>query len=264
MNGLFTHDRELLGLGAALVGMIAVQLYALAIYIRDQEFLENFMDRIAGPSLPTDQQVRRVVGSFRHKSLQANDQFFLTPLFRFMKATPRQVAQFGGNCSDRCRLIVVLLRLRAIGASKWALYSPNLIPCHAVVEVHTQQGKMVVDPLFGLWFPRQTEGYFGVEELRRHPDIIERRIEELSLSGHPDLLANPALYPLDRYTFTHARTINWDKSVLSRLLYRLLYSLVGGRVNQIVRPNWAEQPALMVIYAVLLIELVCIVGYLSR
>jgi hypothetical protein len=75
-------------------------------------------------------------------------------------------------------------------------------------------------------------------------------------------LGNLEFYPLDKYIFTHARTINWDKNWGSRLLYGLLHGVMGTKVNGTLRPAWAEQPALMIIYSGFLVELLCLTGFL--
>ena len=249
-----------IGYGVALLAALAVQSYVLVAYLRDQQFLHQLMDRIASSALPPSEQVKCIVDSFRGQPIESNDEFFLASVFRFLRPTPRQVSELGGCCSDRCRLIVVLLGLRGIRASKWAIYSPDLVPCHAVVELEAESGKMVVDPSYGLWFPRPDGGYYGVEQLRNHPEILPQRIQELRAKGNPMGLANLASYPLDEYTFTHARTMNWDKIWVSRMLYRLLYRVMGARVNKAFRPAWAEQPALIILCTVFLVELLCLAG----
>jgi hypothetical protein len=258
-----THQQELqLGCGLVILAMVALQLYSFVLYRRDQRFLVELMDRIVSAALPPSEQVKHVVNSLRDKPFEHISKFFLASIFQFLRPTPRQVADSGGTCSDRCRLIVVLLGLRGIGASKWAIYSPDLVPCHAVVEVETEDGKMIVDPSFGLWFPRPDGGYYGVEDLRRDPGILTQRIQELLAKGNPDGLGNLEFYPLDKYIFTYARTINWDKNWGSRLLYDLLHGVMGSRVNGTLRPAWAEQPALMIIYSGFLVELLCLTGFL--
>ncbi len=262
-NHSLTHQQELqLGCGVVFLAVLALQFHAFVLYQRDQRFLFELMGRIASPALPPSEQVKCIVNSFRDEPFEQSDKFFLASILRFLRPTPRQVAEWGGSCSDRSRLIVALLRLRGIGASKWAIYSPDLVPCHAVVEVATEGGKMVVDPSFGLWFPRPDGGYYGVEDLRNHSEILTRRIEELIARGNPSGLGNLEFYPLDKYIFTHARTINWDKNWGSRLLYRLLHGVIGTKVNGTLRPAWAEQPALMLIYTGFLLELLCLAGCL--
>jgi hypothetical protein len=253
-----------LACGVVILAVLALQFRALILYRRDQRFLRELIDRIASHALPPSEQVKCIVASLGDKPFEHSNKFFLASIFRFLRPTPRQVAESGGSCSDRSRLIVALLHLRGIGASKWAIYSPDQVPCHAVVEVETESGKMVVDPSFGLWFPRPGGGYYGVEDLRKHPELLLQRIQELLAKGSLKGLGNLEFYPLDKYVFTHARTINWDKNWLSRLLYRLLHRVMGTKVNETSRPAWAEQPALMIIYTGLLVELLFLTSWLIQ
>jgi len=239
---------------APLAALLALQFLALALYWRDQRYLARLMDGIASPSLPPSEQAKQVVAFLSSKSPDSNESYFLLPIFHFLRATPRQIAEQGGDCADRSRLLIALLELRGISASKWALYSPDLRPQHAVAELQAEHGKMVVDSLFGLWFPRPQVGYYGIQELRQDPRILEQRVQELrAQKSRPGALELEG-YPLDRFIYTYARTINWDKSVAARLLHRGLHGILGERVNHIRRPTWVEQPALMVVIGLTGIE----------
>jgi hypothetical protein len=235
---------------ALLAGLLTVQLVALGNYIRDSYYLAQVMNRIVSPAVPPTEQVKKVAAYIRDKSFDTNPSFFLLPVFMFLRAAPRAVAENGGDCADRSRLMIVLLKSHGIQASKWALYSSPQHPVHAVVELESEQGKMLVDPLYGLWFPRPEGGYYGVEDLRRDPAILQNRLEELR--GKPSLPGNPLVerYPLKTHIYKYARSINWDKSAGMRYLYKTLYAFVGDEANFIRRPGWAEQPALMAIYLV--------------
>ncbi len=235
-----------LWLWLSLAALLAMQLYALALYSREQRYLANLMAGIASPSLPADAQAKQILPFLRRKPVITNDSYFLLPVFGFLRATPRQVAEQGGDCSDRSRLMIALLHLRGVSASKWALYTPEMQPKHAVVEIETPQGKMVVDPLFGLWYPRPEGGYYGIEELRRDPSPFQQRILELRARHERPGAVKLEEYPLDRYIYRNARTFNWDKSSATRLLYGPMRGLLGERADRIPRPEWAEEPALSV------------------
>jgi hypothetical protein len=235
---------------ALLLGLLASQAVAFAMYWRDQRFLASLMARIVSPStLPTTQALQ-ALAYLRDKPTETNGSYFLLPLFRPLRATPREVAELGGDCADRSRLMIVLLHSRGIPASKWALYSSDMQPRHAVVEADTEQGKMVLDPLFGLTYPRQQDGYYGIEDLRHNPSLFQDHITELRTRHERPGAEKLDWYPLNLYVYTYARTINWDKSGAMRLAYRTLRAVIGDRVNQIQRPIWAEQPALMFIIGV--------------
>jgi len=233
--------------GMALGVLLAAQILVLGFYERDQRYLARLMGGIASPSLPPSEQALRVNEFLRAIPSDTNDSYFLLPVFRVLRATPRQAADQGGDCADRSRLLVALLELRGIHASKWALYTPDLYPRHAVVEVQAEKGRMVVDPLFGLSFPRPGGGYYGIEDLRRDPAILRQRVLELRARHARPGAEKLEEYPLDRYVYNYARTINWEKSAVLRIVYRVLHALTGARVDQLARPGWAEQPALMVV-----------------
>ncbi len=246
----------------ALSGLLIVQSLAVYVYQRDQRFLRALADRIAPSSLPPSEQTKLILSYFRDQPDDENHGYLFLPIFEFLRPTPRQIAESGGWCSDRSRLLVVLLDLRGIHSEKWALYSPRLIPRHAVVEVDTEQGKMVADPLFGLWFPRPGGGYYGIEDLRAQPRILKDRVEELVARGEDPGSQPVNQYPVDRYTYAQARTINWEKNFVSGVAYNVLHLVLGRRVDQIPRPEWAEQPALMLTFAIIPLELFLLIAFL--
>jgi hypothetical protein len=236
--------------------LLALQLVALAHYYEDQQDLRSLMDRIAPASIPPSEQAKRIVAFLKTKPAEAGDSYFLLPIFRFLRPTARQVAEHGGDCADRSRLTIVLLAVRGTHASKWALYSPQMQPKHAVVELEAENGKMVVDPLFGLWFPKDKPGtYYGISDLKQHPSILRARVQYLLSRGEEYGAALLHTYPLDVYVYDHARTINWDKSPLMRLAYQMLVAMMGPSVDEIRRPTLAEQPALMVAAGIIPLEL---------
>jgi hypothetical protein len=248
--------KRLIHWGAILTlgGLLGVQFLAVSVYQRDQRFLRTLLDRIASPNLPPSEQTKRILGYFYERPDTENNGYLFLPIFRFLRPTPRQIADAGGWCSDRSRLMVVFLNLRGIHAARWALFSPRLVPRHAVVEVDTEQGKMVADPLFGLWFPRTAGGYYGIEDLRTHPEILKNRIDEL-VAEKADVGSQPITqYPADSYVYSYARTINWEKNHATEAVYRGLHFAIGDRADQIPRPGWTEQPALIVAYGIIPIE----------
>ena len=127
-------------------------------------------------------------------------------------------------------------------------------PEHAAVEVEVENGKMVVDALFGLWFPRSEGGYYGIQDLKQNPKILEKRVNYFRSRNEQPGGASIHFYPLDRYTYTNARTINWDKSSGMKLLYNILKGTMGEKVNQIQRPELVEEPALMILYGTIALE----------
>lgn len=242
--------------------LVGVQGYVLAGYWRDQRSLEVLLERIASPSLPPSAQARMISNYLEMKSSDTNRSYLLHPSLAFLSATPWQVAIGGGNCADRSRFLVVLLRMRGIRASKWALYSPQGKPVHAVVELQSEQGKMVIDPLFDLWFPRPGDGYYGIQDLKRDPELLRQRVHYLRTSGKEPIGWVILGYPLDEYVYDGARTINWDKSALMRLSYQTLHLVLGERTNQLERPFFVEQPALMIAIGIAGLEALLLLAWL--
>jgi hypothetical protein len=205
------------------------------------------MDRIAPRSFPASEQAIKVVESLKEKPDIDNPSYFLLPIFGFLRATPRQVMEQGGECGDRSRLVIRLLRVHGIKASKWALYSSDGKSVHATVELESEVGEMVVDPLFGLWFPRSSGGYYGIRELRQSPEILRDRIQSLVEQGKRPGTSDLRMYPLNDYSYEYAKTINWDKWVGMRMVYEALRVVVGPALNDLKRPTFAEIPQLMVV-----------------
>jgi len=245
-----------------LASLIVGQSLAIAVYFDDRRSLINLLDRITSPALPPSEQVKMIIRFLRDKPAALNDSYFLLPIFRFMRPTARQVAEQGGDCADRSRLLIRLLQLRNIKASKWALYSRDLRPQHAAVEVEVETGKMAVDPLFGLWFPHPYGGYYGINELKDEPSILQERIRYLRSRGEQPGVARLEEYPLDEYIYENARTINWDKSIQMQLLYLMLHWMVGQRINEIPRPAFVEEPAWMVVIGLIPLEAVILIAWL--
>lgn len=121
---------------------------------------------------------------------------------------------------------------------------------------------MAIDPLFGLWFPRDDGGYYGIKELKDNPQIVADRVMSLLISGERPGTLGLEHYHLDRYSYSRARTINWDKSRVTQLIYRLLRWSVGKGVDEIPRPKIVEQPALMVFWILAALQGLIIIVWL--
>ena len=243
--------------------LVGVQGVALAVYWRDRRNLEALFDRIASPSLPPSEQAKLIANYLEMKSADTNNSYFLLPLLRFLRATAWQAAKEGGDCADRSRLMVALLQLRGIQASKWALYAPNGSPVHAVIELESEQGKMVVDPLFDMWFPRPGGGYYAIQDLEQNPEILRQRVLGLRASGEEPIGWAVNGYPLNRYVYDRVRTINWDKSTHMRVIYRVFYRFMGEGADRISRPFFVEWPSLMSVFGIGGLEALLLLVWLS-
>jgi len=245
---------------ALLVPLLALQFFSLAYYVREQGALTQYVNHVADASSPPSEQVKAIVLSLKDKQGNTTNSYFLCPLFRFLRPTPWQVVKLGGDCADRSRLVIALLRLRRIHASKWALYNAQGESKHAVIEADVESGRMVADPLFGLWFPRPSGGYYTIAEMKKDPNILLQRIAQLRSQGSDPGAAPLKFYEFDQYVYSDARTINWNKPVLGTF-FRVLHFLLGERTNQISRPSFVEEPPLMLIYGIAGLELCILLAW---
>ena len=233
--------------------LFALQCISVIDYLREEDYLLGLMDRIAPRSLPPSEQAIKVVESLKNLPVQEfsatrqDSPYFLLPIFSFLRPMPRQVMEQGGDCADRSRLVIRMLRLHGIEASKWALYTKEMKSVHAVVELEGETGKMVADPDFGLWFPRSNGGYYGIRDLRQSPTILRDRIQSLVEQGKRPGASDLRKYPLNDYIYEYAKTINWEKWAVTWPLYKILRVTMGTSVDDLQRPAFVEAPQLMVV-----------------
>jgi hypothetical protein len=246
---------------AILTITLGLQTASTVYYVREQAFLTKYIDRVADPALSESEQVKRVVISLKNDPDVDNDDYFLLPVFRPLRPTARQVMEDGGDCADRSRLLIALLHLRGIKGSKWALYNAKGESVHAVVEANVETGKMVADPLFGLWFPKPQGGYYDIHELKKDPTILGARVAELRAEGIQPGVDRLQLYPLNDYVYSSARTINWNKNALSRGIYSSLHGILGDQAGELGRPRFVEEPPLMVIYGMAAVQFVTLLAW---
>lgn len=227
--------------------LFVVQCISIVDYSKEERYLSGLMDSMVPRFLPPSNQAIKVVEALRGLPEIQNSSYFLLPIFSFLRPMPRQVLKQGGDCGDRSRLVIRLLRLRGINASKWALYTQEMKSVHAVVELEAETGKMVLDPLFALWFPRSDGGYYGIRELRQSPSILQDRVhnllQEKAQPGGNDLRS----YPLNEYTYQYAKSINWEKWVGLFVVYESLKLVMGPAIDDLRRPAFVETPQLMVV-----------------
>jgi hypothetical protein len=223
-----------------------LQCISIIDYVHEEEYLSGLMDRIAPRSLPPSEQAIKVVESLKALPAIGNDSYYLLPIFSVLRSMPRQVMEQGGDCGDRSRLVIRLLSQHGIEGSKWALYTREMKSVHAVVELEAETGKMVADPLYGIWFPRPDGGYYDIKELRQSPSILQDRVQTLLREGVRPGSKDLKFYPIEEYTYRYAKSINWEKWVVTWPLYKALSVIVGPSLDDLRRPAFVEAPQLIV------------------
>ncbi len=186
-----------------------------------------------------------------NKGFHENDNYFV---FRKLRATPLQVVEGGGDCADKSRLLCALLREVGIRSTMvMCFHRQTGVPTHTVVEAQTRTGQyMIVDPVYGLNFPKNSQGdYFGLLDLRADPQILDRRLSDL-LATSPRHSAIRS-YNTTSAAYDRASSINWDRNVMTRAAHALLAAWYGDEVYRIRRPVVLEEPKLMVAAAFLLV-----------
>jgi hypothetical protein len=169
--------------------------------------------------------------------------YFLLPVFHFMRPTALQIIRGGGACAHRTRLFIVILRQYGIKARKRPLHSREGRPVHVVAEVQTEPGPLYVDLLYNIAHVRDDGTPLTLEALA-HEDTLRASIESWIARGSEQA----KLYRFDEYQFTDVRTINWNKNAPLRWTYKLLTLVMGEtRAKAFPRPYLSEEPALMVI-----------------
>jgi hypothetical protein len=233
-------------IAVVIASLLVLQCISIIDYLNEEEYLLGLMDRTAPRSLPPSEQAIKVVETLKALPGIQNSSYFLLPIFSVLRPMPRQVIEQGGDCGDRSRLVIRLLRLHGIEASKWALYTQEMKSVHAVVELEAETGKMVVDPDFGLWFPRPDGGYYGIKELRQSPSILQDRVQDLLQKRVRPGTSDLKSYPIDEYTYRYAKTINWEKWAGMFVVYESLKLVMGQAIDDLRRPTFVEAPQLMV------------------
>ena len=184
------------------------------------------------------------------------DRSFL-PGLDFLRPTARQVLEHGGDCADRSRLLIVLLRNEGVYATKVALHDSQGSPQHAVVvaSIEDEDHSMVIDALFGMYFPKPDGGYYSVWEIQRDETILRERVKQL---GADDAFIRG--YPLEQYSYAAPKSINWSKSHAMSLLYQVLHSIIGDRVDRLPRPAIVSEPVLVTLVGLVSVQAALIMG----
>jgi hypothetical protein len=174
---------------------------------------------------------------YQNQGFKKNDGFFLLP---YLGPTPLQVIEKGGDCADKSRLLMALLESVGIDSSLVMLYGADgKIATHTVLEVRNAQLKAIADPVFDIVFPKSNNGYYGLQELRKNPELLPSRLDELvQLRGNYSKIA---FYNRATETYQFATTLNWNKNALLRFIASSLEKM-GIEANTVRRPHFLDDP----------------------
>lgn len=195
----------------------------------------------------------------RHLGTARNPEYFV---LRGLRATPMQVLDKGGDCADKSRLLSATLRQIDIPATMALCFHHDTgLPTHTVVEAQLGPDRyMVTDPAYELYYPDDHGGYYGILDLRKHPERLVERVRYVQAT-------TPRFRPLHWYDPFEASavgmsTFNWRKNGLTKLVRDCLFLAIGPDVYRLPRPTVIEEPKLAV--ATMLLALAAVAFVLAR
>lgn len=227
---------------ALLSGMAGI--YVLFDWYSDNEELLAFAKTIVRANNISGQDIERLNDLVYHTGgFAKNNHYFLLPA---LGPTPVQVLREGGDCSDKSRLLSAILDEIKIPATLVMLAPCDTCPFgHTVVEAQTRDGPIVVDPVYNISFPSSAGHYYGIKDLRNDSDILQARLDELTLQRGPE--SKIAFYRrgADGIHYSYPVTINWEKNFLTRFAGKFL-ARYTDEPSLIYRPRWLEDPKFLI------------------
>lgn len=223
----------------------AIGIYVLFDWHSDNKKLLTFAQTVIRNNNVNGQDIERLNDLVYHTGgFAKNNHYFFLP---FLGPTPVQILREGGDCSDKSRLLAAILDEIEIPATL-----VMLAPCgicsfgHTVVEAQARDGPIVVDPVYNISFPSLAGRYYGVRDLRDNSDILQTRLDELTLQRGAE--SKIAFYRrgADGIHYSYPVTINWEKNSLTQFIGRFL-ARYTDEPSLIYRPRWLEDPKLLIV-----------------
>jgi len=222
----------------------AAGIYVLFDWHSDNKKLLTFAQTVIRNNNANGQDIERLNDLVYHTGgFAKNGHYFFMPS---LGPTPIQVLREGGDCSDKSRLLAAILDEIKIPATLVMLAPCDTCPFgHTVVEATTRDGPIVVDPVYNISFPSSAGRYHGVRDLRDNSDILNARLDELTLQRGSE--SKVAFYRrgADGIHYSYPVTINWEKNSLTRFIGRFL-ARYTDEPSLLYRPRWLEDPKLLI------------------
>lgn len=224
---------------------VSVAATSFGLYLHDSHRLRQVSEAVTSHlSTPSEKVTRLTTWVHDNGGTSRNNSYFL---LRRWRATPHQVLELGGDCADKSRLLAAMLYEIGIEASLVLCFNKATnTPAHTIVEARIEdEGYMAVDPTFDLLFPRENgTGYYGITDLRRSPEIVDKRIAQLRAGDHSRHEVDD-FYMRSSSDYETASTFNWKKNRVSQFIEAALLSQFGESSYRIPRPRFLEEPTLL-------------------
>lgn len=229
------------------VVLAASSAYFYVVWQEDNARLKEFAATVVGSGPVTDQEIDRLnTKIYNTQGFAKNQDYYL---WKALGPTPIQILEHGGDCANKSRLLAAILDEYDVNASL-----VMLAPCkdcgfkHTVVEAKASDGPIVVDPVYNMSFPKPDGGYYGLDEMRRNPGILESRIIQLIDQRGPDDKIAYYHKSEDGSHYGFPKTVNLDKNAATRAVKTVL-GLFVERPQLVYRPRFLEDPKLFLTMA---------------
>jgi hypothetical protein len=220
------------------LGFLLFGAAELASWRADSARLRRVAVAVTAPTRGEVERLTRLTDWVYHNQGFAKNRHY--HLWRKLGATPVQVLEHGGDCEDKSKLLVALLRELDVRSSL-AMLSPcePCRPTHTVALVETRTGWTLADPVYNITFPDPRGGFRTAGMLRVERALLENRLAELRAArGRADKINR---YKRDAEHYAHLSTINWDKNALTRGA-AVLVRTAGAEPWSAVRPLFLDDP----------------------
>ena len=177
--------------------------------------------------------------TYDNKGFEKNREYFLLPQ---LGPTPLQILESGGDCSDKSRLVAAMLNQLGIH-SGLLMISPcaGCAPIHTVVEAVYEHGRMIVDPIWNIYYPEgESDRFLGAAELAGTERGYQHLLHLQQLRGPSDKIS---LMPTAEATFDFTKSVNWEANWGTRAASKMLKA-AGYSPETILRPRMLEDPKL--------------------
>lgn len=191
----------------------------------------------ASATSDSDRLTRLLHWVYANQGFAKNHHYFL---WSKLEATPIQVMEHGGDCADKSKLFVTMLREIGIEGSLAMLYPcATCGPSHVVTLVKTGAVWTPMDAVFDITFPDGRGGFLDVGELKNDPSAMPARLDALVAErGAADKIA---LYKRGTEGYAHTTTMNWDKAAPTRAVAAIIRA-AGGEPWRTPRPIFLDDP----------------------
>jgi hypothetical protein len=225
---------------ALAIGLLLFGAAELISWRAERARLRTVAEAVAGPARDEGERLTRLTSwIYQNGECKRNRRYHL---WRKLGATPVSVLEHGGNCQDKTKLMVALLRELDVESSLAMLYQcRGCKPRHTVVFVEMRDGWTIADPAFDITFPDGRGGFHTIEELRADRTLLERRLAELRAERGPIDPINDYKRDIDHHALM--TTVNWDKNALTRGAAALIRA-AGAEPWSTPRPFLLDDPKL--------------------